>query len=88
MVAVVWTVGFVLALPFVLWWASDVARIPGRIWYWNGRDPRPWQWAMVIGLLLGGWIAIVTAIRWRFSPDRVALLDDLAEYRFRHPRRV
>lgn len=81
MIAVTWAVGFVLALPCVLWWASDIARIPGRTWYWTGRDPRPWQWAMLIGLLLGGWIAIVTAIRWRFSSERVVLLEDMVEYR-------
>jgi hypothetical protein len=87
-VAVAWAVGFVLALPFVLWWANDTARIPGRIWFWNGRDPRPWQWAMLLGLVLGGWIAIITAIRWRVSEDRAVLLEELSDYRVRHPGRV
>lgn len=88
MLAVAWAVGFVVAIPFVVWWASDVSRIPGRSWFWTGRDPRPWQWAMLIGLVLGGWVAIVTAIRWRFSDDRLALLDDLAEYRSHRPGRA
>jgi hypothetical protein len=86
MIGVAWAVGVVLAIPCVLWWANDSSRIPSRIWFWNGRDPRPWQWGIWIGLLLGGWIAIVVSIRWRFSEDRTVLLGDLAEHRLRHHR--
>jgi hypothetical protein len=77
--AVLWVAGVVVAVPFVVWWARDFDRIPGRIWYWSGYDRRAWQWAVFLGFLAGGVIAIVTVLRWRRSDARMELLDELHE---------
>jgi hypothetical protein len=74
-----WVVGIVIALPFVFWWGHDFSRIPGRVWYWTGLDRRPWQWAILLGLAAGGWIATATVIRWRYCAQREILLDELAD---------
>ena len=79
-----WAIGVIVAMPFVLWWARDFARIPGRTWFWSGFDPRPWRWAVFLGLLAGGVIAIVTVFRWRRSAARDELLDELRERRAEH----
>lgn len=83
-VAGLWLAGVVVAVPFVLWWAHDFSRIPGRVWFWTGRDRRPWQWAMLLGLVCGGWVAVGTAIRWRLGDDRRELLDELGDRTSRH----
>jgi hypothetical protein len=79
--AAAWILGMIAAVPFVLWWARDFGRIPGRTWFWSGYDPRPWRWAVFLGFFLGGVVAIVTALRWRRSNTRDELLDELRERR-------
>lgn len=86
-VAALWVVGMVVAVPFVVWWARDFARIPGRTWFWSGYDPRPWRWAVFLGFLAGGVVAVVTVIRWRRSDVREDLLDELRERRAEHAAR-
>jgi hypothetical protein len=86
--AALWATGVVIAVPFVIWWARDAGRIPGRIWYWSGYDRRAWQWAVLLGFLAGGVIAIVTVLRWRRSDARTELLDDLHERIAAHDARV
>jgi hypothetical protein len=76
-IAAAWAVGMLAAVPFVLWWARDFGRIPGRTWFWSGYDPRPWRWTVFLGFFLGGVVAIVTAVRWRRSETRTELLDEL-----------
>ena len=85
--AVLWAIGMVVAVPFVLWWARDFGRIPGRTWFWSGHDPRPWRWAVFLGFFAGGVIAIVTVLRWRGSVVRYELLDELRERRAEHAAR-
>jgi MFS family permease len=80
-VAAAWVVGMIAAVPFVLWWARDFGRIPGRTWFWSGYDPRPWRWAVFLGFFLGGVVAIVAVLRWRRSPARDELLAELRERR-------
>jgi type VI protein secretion system component VasK len=82
-----WAIGMIVAIPFVLWWARDFARIPGRTWFWSGHDPRPWRWAVFLGFLAGGVIAIVTTLRWQRSDVRDELLDELRERRAEHAAR-
>jgi hypothetical protein len=77
--AALWATGVVVAVPFVIWWVGDAGRIPGRVWYWSGYDRRAWRWAVFLGFLAGGVIAIVTVLRWRRSTARAELLDDLRE---------
>jgi len=86
-VAALWALGMIVAVPFVLWWARDFARIPGRTWFWSGYDPRPWRWAVFLGFLAGGVIAVVTVIRWRRSTVREDLLEELRERRAEHAAR-
>jgi len=86
--AALWVAGVVLAVPFVIWWARDLGRIPGRIWYWSGYDRRTWQWTVFLGFLAGGVIAIVTVLRWQRSTARAELLDDLSERIAAHEARV
>lgn len=86
--AALWLTGLVVAVPFVVWWARDFDRIPGRIWYWSGYDRRAWQWAVFLGFLAGGVIAIFTVLRWRRSDARTELLDDLHERIAAHDARV
>jgi hypothetical protein len=88
LLAALWVTGVVVATPFVVWWARDFDRIPGRIWYWSGYDRRAWQWAVFLGFLAGGVIAIVTVLRWRRSDARTELLDDLHERIAAHDARV
>ena len=80
-IAAAWAVGMIVAVPFVLWWARDFGRIPGRTWFWSGYDPRPWRWAVFLGFFAGGVIAIVTVLRWRRSVAREELFDELRERR-------
>src|SRR4051812_41328240 len=80
-------IGMIVAVPFVLWWARDFGRIPGRTWVWSGYDPRPWRWAVFLGFFAGGVIAIVTVLRWRGSVVRYELLDELRERRAEHAAR-
>jgi hypothetical protein len=86
-VAALWAVGVIVAVPFVVWWARDFARIPGRTWFWSGHDPRPWRWAVFLGFLAGGVVAVATVIRWRRSAVRDELLDELRERRAEHAAR-
>jgi hypothetical protein len=82
-----WAIGMIVAVPFVVWWARDFGRIPGRTWFWSGYDPRPWRWAVFLGFLAGGVIAIVTVLRWRRSVAREELLDELRERNAEHAAR-
>ena len=82
-----WAVGMIVAVPFVVWWARDFSRIPGRTWIWSGYDPRPWRWAVFLGFLTGGAIAIVTVLRWWRSIARDELLDELRERRAEYAAR-
>ena len=82
-----WAIGMIVAVPFVLWWARDFGRIPGRTWFWSGHDPRPWRWAVFLGFFAGGVIAIVTVLRWRSSVVRFELFDELRERRAEHAAR-
>ena len=86
--AALWATGVIVAVPFVVWWARDAGRIPGRIWYWSGYDRRAWQWAVFLGFVAGGVIAIITVLRWRRSTARAELLDDLHERIAAHDARV
>jgi hypothetical protein len=80
--------GLIAATPFVVWWARDAGRIPGRVWYWSGHDPRPWQWAVLLGWFAGGVIAIVTVLRWRYGATRTELFEDLHERIAAHESRA
>jgi hypothetical protein len=86
-VGALWAIGMIAAVPFVLWWARDFGRIPGRTWFWSGYDPRPWRWAVFLGFFVGGVIAIVAVLRWRRSIARDELLDELRERRAEHAAR-
>ena len=56
---------------------------PGASRVGSGTGPAttaaPWQWAVLLGFLAGGVIAIITVLRWRRSDVRTELLDDLHE---------
>jgi hypothetical protein len=69
-------VGFVLAVPTVVWGYRDVRRIPHWVWRTERSKEQPWLTAMLIGTLLGGWPGIVVVLAWRTSHQRVVLLED------------
>jgi hypothetical protein len=73
---VAWCIGLLVAFPVVRWWAHDLARIPGRAWYWTGHHLRPWQWAVLLGWLAGGWPAIAVVAGWARSQVRADLLEE------------
>lgn len=83
-----WAAGLLVALPVVLWWAHDFTRIPGRIWYWSGHHRSPWQWGMLLGLLAGGWPALVIAAVGSRSAVRRDLLGDLRDQQEIANRRI
>ena len=74
---VLWVVGVVAMVPVAVWWARDLARIPGRTWYWTGHHRRPWQWAVLLGWLAGGWPAMIVVLVWARSPARAQLLSEV-----------
>ena len=77
--AVVWLVGVLTAIPVVAWWARDVARIHAPNWYWTGHRRRPWQWAILLGWIAGGWIAMIVVLVWSQSAVRRDLLTDIGD---------
>ncbi|MGZ4676477.1 MAG: hypothetical protein ACXVJ7_06535 [Acidimicrobiia bacterium] len=87
LVAVLWCVGVLTAIPFVVWWAHDFSQLPGRVWFWSGYDRRPWQWAVLLGFVFGGVVAIVTVVRWWRSEERGFLFDEVHDQLERHGHR-
>ena len=84
---VVWVVGVLAAIPVVLWWVRDVSRIPGRAWYWTGHHRNPWQWAVSLGWVAGGWPAMIVVLVWSQSAERKELSDEAAAMRANRHRR-
>jgi hypothetical protein len=62
--------GMLVSLPFVRWWANDVAEIPGPVWFWSGHHRSPWRRGVAAGWLLGGWAAILIVLIWARSDER------------------
>ena len=84
--AVVWLVGVLAAIPAVIWLTRDLSRIHSPTWYWKGHHRQPWQWAVLIGWLAGGWPAMVIVLVWSQSALRRDLLShDPSDVD--HPRR-
>jgi len=79
--AMLWVAGMVVAVPALLWWSHDVARIPGPAWYWTGHHRRSWQWGLLFGWIAGGWPAIVIVIVWSQSAVRRDVRDEAHEVR-------
>ena len=76
-----WTVGVGAAVPVVLWFGRDLARISTRAWSVTGYRRQPWQWGVLVGWASGGWPAIVIVLVWSKSVERRALHDEEAEMR-------
>ncbi len=72
--------GMVIALPAVRWWANDVARIPGPVWFWTGHERRRWRRSIAAGWLLGGWIALFLVASWARSDERRELLEEADDF--------
>lgn len=80
-VALLWTIGVLIAIPVIAWWARDISRIPRRAFYWTGYHLRPWQWAVLLGWIAGGWPAIVIVLVWSRSAERRDLQEEANEIR-------
>ena len=72
--------GMLIALPAVRWWAKDVARIPGPVWFWTGHQRRRWRRSVAAGWLLGGWIALILVWTWAHSAERRELLEEADDF--------
>jgi hypothetical protein len=68
--------GYVLAVPSVIWGCRDVRRIPHWVWRTERSREERWLTAMLVGALLGGWPGILVVVAWRGSHQRVVLLED------------
>ena len=68
-----WIVGVIAAFPAVRWWATDVSRISRRAWSWSGHRLVPWQWAILLGWISGGWLAIAVIIGWWYAEGGAAV---------------
>ena len=80
-----WVLGVVAMVPVAIWFARDLARIPGPTWYWAGYHRRPWQWAVLLGWLASGWPAMIVVLVWSRSSVRAQLLAEVAQDRATPP---
>jgi len=78
--AVALLLGIFVALPFVRWWAHDVAEIPGPVWYWTGHRRSAWRRSVAAGWILGGWGAILIVLVWARSDERRVLRSEALDY--------
>jgi hypothetical protein len=69
-------IGFVVGVPALVWTLTDLRRIPMPIWDRSPYSRGLWSSVVVVGYLLGGWLAVVIAAAWRWSRDRADLVDD------------
>ena len=80
MAAGAWLVGMVIALPFVRWWARDIAQIPGPVWFWTGHHRASWRRGVAAAWILSGWPAIVVVAVWARSSEREELLSEAHDF--------
>jgi hypothetical protein len=79
LITVLLLVGYIAALPALLWGLGDLKHIPGGVWRHAAQRPRAqWRTGMVSAYALGGWPAFVSVVLWRRSRERADLLDEWA----------
>lgn len=79
LIVIVLLVGYVVALPVLMWGVRDLARIPGGVWRHAAQRPREqWRFGMISAYLLAGWPSIVAVIAWRRSQERRDLFTEWA----------
>jgi hypothetical protein len=79
LITVLLLMGYVVALPALLWGLGDLKRIPGGVWRHGAQRPRAqWRTGMISAYGLGGWPLFVSVVVWRRSRERADLLDEWA----------
>ncbi len=65
-------VGYLTALPPVIWAWRDLGRFPRPVWVGYG-DRRAWRTGLLVTYLLGGWPGLFLAVGWLTGRTRAEL---------------
>ena len=79
LIVIVLLVGYLVALPALVWGLRDLSRIPGGVWRHAAQRPREqWRVGMISSYCLAGWPSIAAAILWWRSQERSDLFAEWA----------